>query len=152
MYAIRWDKVGCVSNTNLDDPPMTTKHKLLAASILSLSGAMVGGGYGSLVAAFAGDSWWDNRVSLGCYQHAIVLGAACVGAMPGNIWLYRLKQRWVLALLCAACGALALVPLGWIRLDNDLLGFLYPGIVAAGFVIGLSLWVLGKRSADEPQS
>jgi hypothetical protein len=124
-----------------------SKWQLVAASVIGLTGAFFGGVYGSLLAAFTGDSWWTNDIALGFFQFALAFGGVCLGAVPGAIWLLCLRQRWVLPILWAAAAALLLPALESMRISNEPKGLLYGGIVISGLVIGFSIWACGRRSS-----
>ena len=123
------------------------KWQYVLACVVSLVGAFFGGLYGGLVAAFAGDSWWNSDFALSCFQYALAVGGVCVGAVPGMVWLLCLRQKWVLPFLCVATCAL-LLPLFEMRLmGNDSLGLIYAGAVVFGFVVGLLFWIQTRRTA-----
>ena len=117
----------------------------MIASVVGLTGAFFGGVYGSLVAGFAGDSWWTSSFALSCFQFAAAFGGVCLGAVPGMLWLLCLRQRWVLPFLCAAVGALLLPAFESMSIGNDSMGLLYAGVVVFGFVVGFTLWIFARR-------
>ena len=78
---------------------MNRKWQYIVAAVVGLAGAFFGGVWGSILAAFAGDSWWTSDVALKTYQFAIAFGGACLGAVPGTVWLLYLRQKWVLPFL-----------------------------------------------------
>lgn len=123
--------------------------QFVAASIVGLTGAVLGGIYGSLAAAFAGDSWWTSEFALNFFQFAIALGGVCLGAVPGAVWLLCLRQRWVLPFLWAAATALLLPALESMTISNESKGLLYGGVVISGLVIGFSIWVHGRRHLEK---
>lgn len=125
---------------------MKSKWQYVVASALGLAGAFFGGVWGSLLAAFAGDSWWTSDLALKSYQFAIVFGGACLGAAPGAIWLLCLRQKWVLPFLLAGGCALLLPVFEIMPMRNEPMGVFYAGRVASGFVVGLALWFFVSRS------
>ena len=125
---------------------MNRKWQYIAASVVGLTGAFFGGIFGSLLAAFAGDSWWTSDVVFKSYQFAIAYGGACVGAVPGAVWLLCLRQKWVLPVLFTAGCALLLPLFESLPMRNESMGMLYAGAVASGFVVGLILWIYLRRS------
>ena len=127
---------------------MRSRWQYLVAALVGLIGALFGGIYGSLVAGFAGDSWWTSQFALSCFQAAAAIGGICVGGAPGMIWLFCLRQKWVLPVLGAATGTLLLPALQSMPLRNDTLGLLYAGVVTLGFMVGLSLWIWARRTAS----
>ena len=126
---------------------MKTKWQYIIASVVGLTGAIFGGIYGSLLAAFAGDSWWSNEFALSCFQYAMAIGGVCLGAVPGMIWLLCLRQKWVLPFLCAGVCALLLPAFELMPIGNNSMGLFYAGVVAFGFVIGFALWICARRPA-----
>ena len=124
---------------------LLSKWQFVAASIVGLTGAVLGGIYGSLAAAFAGDSWWTTPFALNVYQYALTFSGVCLGAVPGAVWLLCLRQRWVLPFLWAAATALLLPVLESMTISNESKGLLYGGIVISGLVIGFSIWFYGRR-------
>lgn len=122
-----------------------SKWQFIVATVIGLSGALVGGFYGSFVAAFAGDSWWESDFALNFYQNAIAFGGVCLGAVPGAVWLLCLGQRWVLPFLSAAGCALLLPVFERMPMRNESMGLLYGGFVISGFVIGITIWLCGRR-------
>ena len=126
---------------------MRINWQYIIASVVGLIGAVLGGIYGSLLAAFAGDSWWSNDFALSSFQYAMAFGGVCVGALPGTIWLLCLRKKLVLPFLCAAVCALLLPAFESMPVGNNLMGLLYAGVVALGFVVGVVLWLIGKRTA-----
>lgn len=124
-----------------------TKWQYIVASVIGLVGAFFGGVFGSLIAAFAGDSWWPSEFALGCFQYAAVIGGVCVGAVPGMIWLLCLRQKWVLPVIGVGTGALLLPVLERMSISNHAMGLLYAGVVALGFVLGFVFWMVVRRRA-----
>lgn len=124
---------------------LLSKWQFFAASIFGLLGAFFGGIYGSLAAAFAGDSWWTSDFALNFYQYALASGGVCLGAVPGAVWLFCLRQRWVLPFLWAAGCALLLPVFEQMPMRNDSMGLLYGGFLISGFVVGIAIWIFGRR-------
>lgn len=124
---------------------LLSKWQFVAASIVGLTGAVLGGIYGSLAAAFAGDSWWTSDFALDFFQFALAFGGVCLGAAPGAVWLLCLRQRWVLPFLWAAATALLLPALESMTISNESKGLFYGGIVISGLVIGITIWLYGRR-------
>jgi len=126
---------------------MGIEWQYVVASVVGLAGAVFGGIYGSLVAAFAGDSWWSNEFALSSFQYAVAFGGVCLGAVPGTIWLLCLRKKWVLPFLCTAFCALLLPAFELMSIGNNSMGLLYAGVVALGFVVGVVLWIRSRRPA-----
>jgi hypothetical protein len=85
---------------------LLSKWQLVAASVVGLTGAFVGGCCGALGAGFAGDAYWTSDFAMDVYQYALTFSGVCLGAVPGAVWLRCLRQRWVLPFLWAAASAL----------------------------------------------
>ena len=138
---------------------LQSKWQFVAASIVGLTGAFFGGIYGSLAAAFAGDAYWTSTFALNFYQDAITFSGVCLGAVPGAVWLLCLRQRWVLPFLWAAASALLHPALrsmymnttGSMHISIDSMGLLYGGFVISGLLIGISIWVYGRRRLKTEQ-
>lgn len=127
-----------------------SKWQFIVATVIGLSGALVGGVFGGLLAGFAGDAYWSNAYVLDAYQFAMTFGGICLGAVPGAIWLLCLRQRWVLPILWTAASALLDPAIGMMPIRSDLQGLIYVGVVYCAFIIGFSLWVYGRRSSKHP--
>ncbi len=125
-----------------------SKWQFVAASIVGLTGAFFGGVWGRMLAAFAGDSWWTSDFALHFYQYAITFGGVCLGAVPGAVWLLCLRQRWVLPFLLAAGCALLLPVFEKVPMHNESMGLLYGGFVISGLVIGIAIWIYGRRHSS----
>jgi hypothetical protein len=130
----------------LTEKIMKPKWQFIIASVVGLTGAFFGGVFGSLVAAFAGDSWWNSQSALKIFQFAIAFSGVCLGAVPGAVWLFCLRQKWVLPLFWVAGCGLLLPAFEMAPIRNDSKGLLYAGVVVSGFVVGFSLWVYGRRA------
>ncbi len=124
---------------------LLSKWQFVAASIVGLTGAIFGGIYGGFFAAFAGDSWWTSDFALHFYQYAITFAGVCLGAVPGAVWLLCLRQRWVLPFLWVAGCALLLPVFEKMPMRNESMGLLYGGFVISGLVVGIAIWVYGRR-------
>jgi hypothetical protein len=132
---------------------LLSKWQFPAASLVGLTGAFFGGISGSLAAGFAGDAWWTNTFALNVYQYALTFGGVCLGAVPGAVWLLCLRQRCVLPFLWAAGCALLHPALSSMymntgssmHISRDTIGLLYGGFVISGFVVGIAIWIFGRR-------
>ncbi|BCX48062.1 hypothetical protein HAHE_19700 [Haloferula helveola] len=125
---------------------LKAKWQFIAASILALAGALFGGIFGGLVGAFAGDSWWSSDLAMSAFQTTLVVGGACLGAVPGAVWLLCLRQKWVLPILSAG-GCAALFPAyEAMKLRNESLASLYAGTVLLGFIAGILIWARSKKA------
>ena len=58
--------------------------RLAVVAVLSVGGAVWGGAFGAMCAAFAGDAS-PNEFAMNCFMMWGVLGGASLGALPGLI-------------------------------------------------------------------
>jgi hypothetical protein len=122
--------------------------------VLSMGGALLGGVWGAMIAAFAGDAS-PSEFAMNCFVASWVAGAASLGALPGlivGLLLGLTRLKWLLGpAVGTGLGTLLGAFLGEMGSSINLHGFVQAAGTLAGAALGclpIALDLVGRYGGE----